>query len=155
MPRLCLKNKGFTLVEVMTVVAIILILVAIVLPNFLRARRNANEFLAAKALRSISDALEMYRNDYGDYPDPPNISILKDSQPPYLVQDIIPGFEGNGGGGGGGKGEIKGYAGYTFIYGRTHYILRYTCVAIPITPNVTGTKQFIVDEGGQVREIGD
>ncbi len=150
MSKLCLKNKGFTLVEIMTVVAIILILVAIVLPNFLRARRNANEFLAAKALRSISDALEMYRNDYGDYPDPPNISILKDSQPPYLVQDIIPGLD--AGGGGGGEDEIEGYAGYKFVYWK-YGNGRYASYAHPITPNVTGTKQFIVDEGGQVREF--
>ena len=48
------QRHGFTLVEIMIVVAIISLLAAIAIPNLLRARHNANEAAAIAALRTIS-----------------------------------------------------------------------------------------------------
>ncbi len=48
------KNKGFTLIELMIVVAIIAIIAAIAIPNLLRSRMSANEAGAAGAMRTIS-----------------------------------------------------------------------------------------------------
>ena len=48
------RNSGFTLIELMIVVAIIAIIAAIAIPNLLRSRMSANEASAAGAMRTIS-----------------------------------------------------------------------------------------------------
>ena len=50
------KQKGFSLIELLIVVAIILIIAAIAIPNLLRARMSANESSAAAGIRTISTA---------------------------------------------------------------------------------------------------
>jgi prepilin-type N-terminal cleavage/methylation domain-containing protein len=47
------KNKGFSLIELLIVVAIILIIAAIAIPNLLRARRSANEGSATASMRTV------------------------------------------------------------------------------------------------------
>jgi type IV pilus assembly protein PilA len=60
------KAKGFSLIELLIVVAIILIIAAIAIPNLMRARIAANESSAVNSLRTISTAETLYATTYPD-----------------------------------------------------------------------------------------
>lgn len=63
------KSAGFTLIELMIVIAIIGILAAVAVPNFLNARDRARVSAAASAVHTIRTALEMYMVDEDCYPE--------------------------------------------------------------------------------------
>jgi type IV pilus assembly protein PilA len=58
------KNKGFSLIELLIVVAIILIIAAIAIPNLLRAKISANESSAVSSIRTINTAEISYQSTY-------------------------------------------------------------------------------------------
>ena len=65
------KRSGFTLIELMIVIAIIAILAAILVPNFVRARAQGHVTACKSNLKNIGTALEMYATDnQGRYPSP-------------------------------------------------------------------------------------
>ena len=60
------KEKGFSLIELLIVVAIILIIAAIAIPNLLRAKIAANQASAVGSLRTMSSAEETFSSTYSD-----------------------------------------------------------------------------------------
>lgn len=132
--RMLVGRKGFTLVEIMIVVAIIALLAAIAIPNLLRARHNANEAAAIGSMRTISTACESFRAAQSPVTYPANLAALSGANPPYIDATLGAGTK----------------QGYTFVYALVS-ANQYTCTGSPVTANVTGTRVFFVDESGVIR----
>jgi len=134
-----MNRKGFTLVEIMIVVAIIALLAAIAIPNLLRARHNANETAAIGALRTISTACESFRAAQTPVSYPANLAALSGANPSYIDASISVAVNA--------ATARQGYF-FTFAFVNAN---QYTCTATPGVANVTGTRIFFVDETGVIR----
>src|SRR5271170_6029494 len=66
MRKMSKKQKGFSLIELLIVVAIILIIAAIAIPNLLRSRIAANEASAVGSIRTMNTAAITYSSTYGN-----------------------------------------------------------------------------------------
>lgn len=121
-----MKKYGFTLVEVMVVVAIIAFLAAIAIPNLIRARTQANESSAQSTLKSIATALENYYALNNAYP--LTTSVLLGASPPYLNVDYFNGA----------------HNGYTYSNSLAAYT--YVITAAP-TSSSSGTHSYTISTG--------
>ena len=86
-----ISSGGFTLVEIMIVVAIIALLAAIAIPNLLRARHNANETAAIGAMHSFVASMESYRAAQTPPSYPADLTDLSDADPPYSPASLTDG----------------------------------------------------------------
>ena len=63
-----MKRRGFTLIELMVVIAIIIILAAIAIPNYLKMTERAKRSRIASEFNTLATALESFNTDWGFYP---------------------------------------------------------------------------------------
>jgi type IV pilus assembly protein PilA len=75
------KQKGFSLIELLIVVAVILIISAMAVPNFLRSRLRANEASAVASLRTINTAAITYSITYPDMGFPALLTTMGGANP--------------------------------------------------------------------------
>ncbi len=70
-----MKRRGFTLIELMVVIAIIIILAAIAIPNYLNMTARARKSRVASDFSALATALESYRTDWNEYPTSPTTGV--------------------------------------------------------------------------------
>jgi type IV pilus assembly protein PilA len=75
------KQKGFSLIELLLVVAVILIVAAIAIPSFMRSRMRANEANAVASLRVIHTAAVTYSATYPDIGYPGSLGAMGGASP--------------------------------------------------------------------------
>jgi type IV pilus assembly protein PilA len=140
-------DRGFSLIELLIVVAIILIIAAIAIPDLLHARIAANEASAVENVRTITSANVVYYTTYGvgfapvllDFQDPGG-ATPSPTAAGLLDNILVTGTK----------------AGYVFTYvsllpDGSGFFQNYTLNADPLTPGITGARHFYADEPAVIR----
>jgi type IV pilus assembly protein PilA len=143
------RSRGFSLIELLIVVAVILIIAAIAIPNFIRSKEAANEASAVQNLRNISTAEYLYASTYG-INFTTNLATLSgntgspDQTQAELIDEVLA------------SGVKSGYsigysAGSTNNLGQ---VITYTVNASPLVPGSTGQRYFYTDQTCVIRWNG-
>ena len=138
------KQKGFSLIELLIVVAIILIIAAIAIPNLLRSRIAANEASAVGSIRTINTAEVTFASTYPDVGFTGTLANLSGtgtsatSTGALLIDSVL-------------AGGTK--SGYTFVLGGTSGtpVVTYNVTAEPVNRGQTGQRGFFSDQSGVIR----
>jgi type IV pilus assembly protein PilA len=138
------RPGGFSLIELLLVVAVILIIAAIAIPNFLQSRLRSNEASAVGSMRVIYGAAVTYSMTYPDVGYPPQLLTLGGAAPcsasstsACLLDDVL--SQGSKGG-------------YIFAWtgdGATPSI-KFTLTGTPQVVGGSGQRQFCTDQSGLV-----
>ena len=145
------KQKGFSLIELLIVVAIILIIAAIAIPNLLRARISANESSAVGSIRTINTSEISYATSFPTTGFSAQLADLKTGATPCtpiitnacLLDDTLANA----------TTAATSKSGYYFTYAATVATptVVYTIAADPAVANQTGVRGFFSDASGVIR----
>jgi type IV pilus assembly protein PilA len=139
------NQKGFSLIELLIVVAIILIIAAIAIPNLLRARIAANEASAVASCRTINTASITYNSNYNAYATAlSDLGPSNGATPTSTTADLLDGVLAPASG-------ASTKSGYTFTYVSPVALVGYTVNAAPVSANQTGVRNFYTDASGVIR----
>ena len=139
------KQKGFSLIELLIVVAIILIIAAIAIPNLIRSKMAANEASAVASLRTYNTSIVAYATTYNTDPIT-NLSTLGPcgtAAPSSTSADLVDSLLGV-------ASPVK--SGYSFTYSpasTTAPNTQYNIVAVPVSTS-TGQRKFYTDQSGVI-----
>jgi prepilin-type N-terminal cleavage/methylation domain-containing protein len=152
-------SRGFSLIELLIVVAIILIIAAIAIPNLLRSRIAANQASAVGSLRTLNTAEVTYATTFntgftstlGDL-GPPSAGVLPTATAAGLIDSVLSGM-----GASGSIATVSSKSGYTFTYSNagtdvSGRIDVYSITATPIAVGTTGTNYYYTDMSGVIRQ---
>jgi type IV pilus assembly protein PilA len=145
------KQKGFSLIELLIVVAIILIIAAIAIPNLMRSKMAANESSAVGSLRTINTAMVTYATNFptvgyasaltslgnGASTTPCSSGQQAVSTAACLIDSVL-------------ASGTK--SGYNFFIGSLTGTpaVTYTSSATPVAPNQSGSRYFCSDQSGVI-----
>ena len=130
------KTSGFSLIELLIAMALLLILAALAVPNYLAAMARANEASAASSVRAIISAENLYRNTFGTFTDLPNLGA------DYLTDDRLA------------AGHKSGYIFDAAPSSGTAAGLDFSIQATPqlsIGPSATGARHYYGDQSAVIR----
>jgi prepilin-type N-terminal cleavage/methylation domain-containing protein len=151
-------SRGFSLIELLIVVAIILIIAAIAIPNLLRSRIAANQASAVGSLRTLNTAEITYATTYNTgytsylgYLGPPTSGTTITSTAAGLIDSVLAGSATSN------QVYTSTKSGYSFAYtpgtaDASGRIDTYTITATPITVGTTGTNYYYTDMSGVIRQ---
>ena len=146
------RSSGFTLMELLIVISIILILMLVAIPTAGKIKKHADELSAMKSLQTIEQAQTMYNSDYPTTGYACNLATLggeASAGPPSATSaQMIPGELATG---------VK--SGYVFnitnctksTANNSERVTSYTITAVPATPGKSGDRGFCMDSDGIIK----